>query len=866
MPQSKHGKRLRVPGGPPPINFLPLTQTDHDTILTPRWIPPDLAAQAQITRVVSIDGADLIGAGGRPGDYAGLSIPNILPGETRPRAYRLRRDRPDYEWRNGLQKLVRRYLSAPGASNLGYFVPGTPPDQLIDPNLPLVVVEGELKALALHRLAHEGSAHPRFLVLGLSGVFSFRGKVGTASDANGVRQTVKGLIPDFGRLMLPSRLVYVIYDADLNTNPDVRRARTMLTRELLERNVAAVRWVDIPQDAGHKGIDDLLGAWGAERVLELLNQAPNATSSSASAPTYFARDSRLYYKTVDRHGLERDVQLTNFVVQVIENRVVDNGAESHLMYRMRGELSGTSRTFDLPHARFKDPDWPKEMFGTKDAFVEVGQWEYTRRAIGEISLGAPRRTIYGHLGRREVNGESLYLFGSGAIGPAGMLNNIETGLPAELSRYELRLPKSDHEVQQAIVASLRTRDLAPHAITYPLLAITYRAALGPTAFVTYLLGASGVVKTGLAAVFQQHFGPTMGWDGVAYHLPLTFSATANAIEGVLFLAKDSLVVLDNFAPDPDPREMMRRKGILARIMRDIGDQSGRSRLTSKIEMRPTHPPRGTVIVTGEDIVRHNIGLLGRTLVLEVAKGAVDMANLTQSQEDGERGLLCTAMAAFIQWLLSSFDVRMKKFRERVDVLRKNFTAHHRRTPSAFAELQAAMEMFLEFALDVGAVYQRNVEDLMNEFAAAFVIVAGAQAKEQLDADPALRFRELVQSLITTHRAHLLTTDGREPQDPERFGYRLDGNRSIPGGDCIGWIGDGNIYLDSGVAFAAAQKLASEQGERLGITEEALRKRLDEAKLLAGVDATRRRLTVRRTIMGRPEKEVLWIVGDFLGGA
>src|SRR5215472_258039 len=124
MPQSKHSKRPRAPGGPPPINFLPLTQDDHDKILTPRWIPPQLAAQAQIARVISLDGADLIGATGRPGDYSGLAIPNILPGDTAPRAHRLRRDHPDYEWKDGVQKLVRRYLSAPGASNMGYFVPG----------------------------------------------------------------------------------------------------------------------------------------------------------------------------------------------------------------------------------------------------------------------------------------------------------------------------------------------------------------------------------------------------------------------------------------------------------------------------------------------------------------------------------------------------------------------------------------------------------------------------------------------------------------------------------------------------------------------------------------------------------------------
>jgi hypothetical protein len=92
--------------------------------------------------------------------------------------------------------------------------------------------------------------------------------------------------------------------------------------------------------------------------------------------------------------------------------------------------------------------------------------------------------------------------------------------------------------------------------------------------------------------------------------------------------------------------------------------------------------------------------------------------------------------------------------------------------------------------------------------------------------------------------------------------REDDNRSIPGGDCIGWIEGNDIYLDPDAAFAAAQKLASEQGERLGITDEALRKRLHEGGLLAEVDATRRRLTVRRTIMGRSPKEVLSVAKRF----
>src|SRR5712692_5340068 len=58
------------------------------------FITTELAMQARLFRVDSVEGAQLTGRNGR-GDYAGLVFPNYLPGEDSPREYRLRRDRPD---------------------------------------------------------------------------------------------------------------------------------------------------------------------------------------------------------------------------------------------------------------------------------------------------------------------------------------------------------------------------------------------------------------------------------------------------------------------------------------------------------------------------------------------------------------------------------------------------------------------------------------------------------------------------------------------------------------------------------------------------------------------------------------------------
>src|SRR6266545_2871238 len=74
-----------------------MTLTTEDlNALEKCFITPELAEQARLFRVDSPRGAHLVGRNGR-GDYSGIAIPNVWPGEDSPREYRLRRDRPDLE-------------------------------------------------------------------------------------------------------------------------------------------------------------------------------------------------------------------------------------------------------------------------------------------------------------------------------------------------------------------------------------------------------------------------------------------------------------------------------------------------------------------------------------------------------------------------------------------------------------------------------------------------------------------------------------------------------------------------------------------------------------------------------------------------
>ena len=136
--------------------------TDEDySVLARAWISRELADEAMIRRVDSTEGREVIGQKGNR-DCAGLLFPIYWPGCAHPHSYRLRRDNPEWtQGKGGKSKPNRKYLSGPGAANRLYFPPNVTPEQLLKPTLPVVIVEGEKKALALQRLACHETHHCR---------------------------------------------------------------------------------------------------------------------------------------------------------------------------------------------------------------------------------------------------------------------------------------------------------------------------------------------------------------------------------------------------------------------------------------------------------------------------------------------------------------------------------------------------------------------------------------------------------------------------------------------------------------------------------------------------------------------------------
>jgi predicted P-loop ATPase len=248
-----------------------LSDADYQK-LEESYITREIAIAAGIYRVPSIEGAELVGRKGS-GNYQGIALPCWWPGTTGVTTVRLRLDYPPTDLRNG--KSQYKYLTAPGTRNR-FYMPLEDPALLADHSVPIYLTEGEKKYLGLHRAAEElspnGTGRPAFLAIALWGVWSWKGLIGYRNNANGERVEVRGVIPDFDRVLWTGREVYIIFDTNVLANDSVRAARLGLARELEARG-ATVYLVNLPPSPGVNGVDDFLYRFGLPAFLEVVKSA-----------------------------------------------------------------------------------------------------------------------------------------------------------------------------------------------------------------------------------------------------------------------------------------------------------------------------------------------------------------------------------------------------------------------------------------------------------------------------------------------------------------------------------------------------------------------------------------------------------------
>lgn len=547
------------------------------------------------------------------------------------------------------------------------------------------------------------------------------------------------------------------------------------------------------------------------------------------------------------------VPLTNFTAKIIGDVVWDDGAERSQVFEIEATSAGSTQHFIIQASQFNSMGWVVEEMGAGAVvYAGYGQKDHARAAIQLLSGRVPRRVIYTHCGWRKIGDEWVYLHAGGAIGADGTVEGIEIHLEHGLDRYVLDYPKDDKELIEAVKTSLDVLKIAPDHIIIPAYCAIWRSVLGNIDLSVHLSGPTGTGKSELAALIQQHFGAGMD----SRHLPGSWMSTNNALEGLAFLTKDTVLVVDDFAPSGSKYDVQRLHAKAAYIFRAQGNQAGRQRMKADATLRPAKPPRGLILSTGEDIPNGQ-SVRARVLIAEVSRDDVKWHEVSRCQEDARSGLYAKVTYGYIKWLCSRYEDIKKNISLEIAEVRQELVlkAAHKRTPDVTANLLIGMRQFLCFAEDIGALTSQEKKELEQRCRNALLRAAEAQAIYQTATEPAQRFLELISAALTTGQAHVVAPDGSAPEKPEAWGWSDHDERGRrPQGQQIGWVDGDMLYLDPEASYNRVQSLPGAEG--VSITPQTLKRRLNEEGFIIK-EERRESLTVRRMLEGR-QHEVLYL--------
>ena len=749
--------------------------------------------------------------------------------------------RPDEPRLNSDGKTIKYETVA--SSSMALDIPKKTRPWLADPARPLFITEGVRKA--------DAAVSKDLCCIALLGVWNWRG----TNDHGG-----KMAIADWESVALNGRDVYVVFDSDVMVKRPVYQALARL-KGFLEHKGAHVWVIYLPMgDGGAKvGVDDYFAAGrSVQDLLALatpeLREPPADDLPKPSIPYRATPHGLVWLKGV--HDGVVSVPLTNFIATIVTDILEDDGVEVRRRFEIETTFNGRTRRFAIAADRLSTMSWVTEHLGAMAlVYPGITAKDHARAAIQLLSEDITEQRVFTHVGwRRNRRGLWFYCHGGGVLGGAGHVPNMEVILPDGLKPFMLPDPPTGTERVEAVRASIAMLDLAPDRITIPLWGAVWRAVVGDIDFSEHVAGPTGAGKTELAALLQQHFGPSFD----ARHLPGSWASTSNALEALAFAAKDAMLVIDDFAPGGTSHDVARMHRDADRVLRAQGNRSGRQRMNPDASLKPAKPPRCLIISTGEDVPRGQ-SLRARILVIEVAPGDLDWERLTQCQRDAADGLYAQATGAFIQWLAPRYEQVRQGLRSEIATLRAETyeSGQHRRTPEIVANLAVGVKFFLQFAQEVAALTMEEREALWNRCWTALRVAAATQEQHQAASEPTRRFLDLLAAALASGRAHVASPNGDVPEMPEAWGWRqvtigsgqYQRDEWQAQGKRIGWVDKGNLYLEPEGAYAEAQALAREQGDTLAVSVRTLHKRLHERCLLVTTDQVRQTYTTRHTIEG-----------------
>lgn len=546
--------------------------------------------------------------------------------------------------------------------------------------------------------------------------------------------------------------------------------------------------------------------------------------------SYLAKDGQLVFQTKERDGGTKDVRLANFDARVVREIAKDDGSGVQRFLAIEALMpDGNRRAVVLSNAEFASLGWVIRDLGA-EAVVSAGvaTRDRVREAI-QLFSKPTQQHVFTHTGWRQIGSEWVFLH-------AGLADEVTVELDGSLDNYNMS-PVEDSRA--AVDASLRLLELGTTPALSALWCGTYLAPLAEILtpdLALWLWGPTGSFKSTLAALFLSHFGRFE-----RKNLPCDWSWTENALERRLFLAKDVLTVIDEFAPAADRFESQKQITKGQRIIRAQGNHSGRGRLRPDISERPAQPPRGVLLSTAEMPPPFSASAVARTLALELGKDVINLETLSSSQDESD--LLTGAMLHYLGYLSAHMD----ELRANSSILLKELrqsqaNVAHRRTPEMLANLLFAGTLAIHSFEAGNLISEEKANQILERIEADLRCLADLQAQGLMSADPVDRFLDVLREQLAKKAFYCKSRDGGEPPDSLEVGWEsfevadaeTQGEvRYRPGrtATCVGWADDTWLYLMPEEIFRLTTRLLSEAQQALGATRDSLQRGLADRGLI-----------------------------------
>jgi hypothetical protein len=498
--------------------------------------------------------------------------------------------------------------------------------------------------------------------------------------------------------------------------------------------------------------------------------------------------------------------LCNFNSKAVERLIKDDGAESVQLVRIESKLANGRPLPRVitPMKDFHGMRWVNELGFAAIMKAGTSKQDKLREAIQTLSGEVPERTVFTHTGWRKIAGQWVYLHGNGCIGNAQANVELEPGMES----YALPTTWTDEQVKEAASYVLALLYLDDPAIVFPLFAAVHLAPFASLLrlnFMLWLLGTTGTLKSTLAALFLSFFG-----DFTYTNLPTNWEATANAIERKLFMLKDCLVVIDDYAPSTDERDRDNERKA-QRLVRSVGNLSARDRMRSDLTARPSFPPRSFEIATGEHLPTGQ-SLMARIFAVPFGKGkngahrdTLDMAALSAAQEN--KGHLPFYLADFLKVCARDLPGYVAQMQFDFKTYRAQLKSPHLRVPEMAAWLQVGFNVGLK---NLSRFHDAaTIQTLADKTVDVFRELAERQAETVEAERPSIRFLTVLGALFLQGKAHL------------KFGFDADKTT------CVGWADLDYIYLRPVPAFNLVSRFCRDEGHYFGTKPPTLYKGLFE---------------------------------------